>query len=113
MRWNVVLSKNFWSARYLKLPPVIGARMASSVISKSPQLVDTVETEVLDLSSFSVGFLILPTSFAPGFSAFSQPLEKSCVAAGVSVAAGVAALSLSLEEPQPASSAREAIRTAR
>ena len=44
MRWNVVPSKNFWSARYLKLPPVTGARLASSVISKSPQLVETVAT---------------------------------------------------------------------
>jgi hypothetical protein len=44
MRWNVVPSKNFLSARYLKLPPVTGARLASSVISKSPQLVETVAT---------------------------------------------------------------------
>ena len=39
-----VPSKNFWSARYLNEPPVIGARLASSVISKSPQVVETVAT---------------------------------------------------------------------
>jgi hypothetical protein len=32
------------SARYLKEPPVFGARLESSVISKSPQFVVTVAT---------------------------------------------------------------------
>src|SRR3954466_7759172 len=56
-----------------------------------------------------------PRSLAAGLSACSQPLDRSGVA-GVFVAAGVAALSLSegLSEPHPAASkAREAIRTAR
>ena len=44
MRWNVVPSKNFLSARYLKEPPVIGESFESSVISMSPQVVETVAT---------------------------------------------------------------------
>ena len=44
MRWKVVPSKKPLSASDLNEPPVLGARLASSVISKSPQLVDTVAT---------------------------------------------------------------------
>src|SRR4051812_49795123 len=54
-----------------------------------------------------------PASFGDGLSACSQPLERSGVA-GVLVAAGVADRFAWLSLPHPAaSSAREAIRTAR
>ena len=44
IRWNVVLSKKPLSASALNAPPVLGARFASSVISKLPQFVFTVAT---------------------------------------------------------------------
>ena len=44
MRWNVVPSKNFLSARYLNEPPVIGDCFESSVTSMSPHVVAIVAT---------------------------------------------------------------------
>ena len=59
--------------------PVLGARLASSVISKSPQLVLTVATYVLDGSSCSLGFGASPLLGRGGSRARSPtPAPRRC-----------------------------------
>src|SRR4051812_34372277 len=101
MRWNVVPSKNFLSARYLNEPPVFGASFGSSVISKSPQLVETAATYVVPGLSVSLGLARSPAPFGVGASTFSHPTGPSAVGAGVGAAADC---SSSSAEPQAATS---------
>src|SRR4051794_10079120 len=111
MRWKLSPSKNPLSARYLNDPPVLGARLASSVISKVPQLVLTVATYVFAGSSCSLG-LGSETFFGGGCSALGQPSCSPPVSSGVSVAVAFAAaeppppLSFLSPPPQPANTPR-------
>src|SRR4051812_40778159 len=73
IRWKLRSSKNFLSARYLNAPPVLGARLASGVTGRSPQVVETVARWVFAGSSFSVGLEIFPSSLGTGSCAFGQP----------------------------------------
>src|SRR4051794_41957098 len=83
MRWKVVWSNTPLSARYLNDPPVLGARLASSVIWKSPQLVLTVATYVCPGESCVLGLGSL-TVLGAGLETDWQPLAVcDVVAAGV------------------------------
>src|SRR4051794_34109798 len=110
IRWKFRSSKNLWSARYLNAPPVLGARLASSVIWKSPHVVETVATYVFAGSRRSVGFLSFAMSFGIGGWPLPQPLDTG---SGLE-AAGVLVLSAGFPPPpQPAASrARQASRRA-
>src|SRR4051812_37111436 len=92
MRWKLRPSKNFWSARYLNEPPVFGARLASSVIWKSPHDVDTAATYVFAGSSAFVGLASLPTSWGGGELTLAQ---LGCAGGGS------APLELALSSPEP------------
>src|SRR4051794_24099462 len=97
MRWKVVPSKKPLPARYLNDPPVFGARLLSSVIWKSPQLVLTVATKVFPAASSVLGLASL-TDFGAGLSTFSQPVAV-CDPEGVALAAAFP-LSSDFEPPQ-------------
>ena len=110
-----VPSKNLLSARYLNEPPVIGARLASSVISKSPQRRRRPwRRRSWTASSFSFGFVSLPSSLGAGCSTSSQPVGAARRRLGVAASPRRRRVAARRRSPQAASraGAGEASRTA-
>src|SRR5262245_41087558 len=71
-RWKVVSSKKPCRARLTSDAVVCGASFWFNVISKSPQLVSTTSTYVVDVSRAAVGFLAPPFAFRGGASTCSH-----------------------------------------
>src|SRR5262245_12055871 len=88
IRWHVVLSKNFWLARYVKLAAEHGASVTSSVIVIVPCVVSNVIARVPDAGRFLDGGV--PVFVTCGFCVASAGFHWHDAPAGAAAAVDVA-----------------------